>query len=292
MNENKNNINWYPGHMAKARRKINEHLKLVDVVYEVIDARMPLSSRIKDIDEIVKNKPRIIVMSKTDLCDLNETNKWINYFKTKGHELIELNLNANVNIDPLIRKTNEMAFHINEKRKAQGMKSRKIRVMVIGIPNVGKSSLINRLSGKKTTRVGNKPGITTSLDWIRINNDLELMDTPGILWPKLDDKTIAYNLASLTSIKEEILPLDEIAFYILKTLYIYYPKSLEERYNIKEIDFENIVSTYDAIGKKFGCLIKGGEIDYDKVISIIINDLKNGVIKNVTFDRFDNYESK
>ncbi len=286
------NINWYPGHMAKARRKINENLKLVDVVYEVIDARMPLSSRIKDIDDIVKNKPRIIVMTKYDLCDSVETNKWIKYYNGFGYEIVYLNLNDNVNIEPLIVKTNKIAERINKKRISQGLKPRKIRVMVLGIPNVGKSTLINRLSGKKATRVGNKPGVTTSLDWIRINKDLELMDTPGILWPKLDNQIVAYNLASLTSIKEEILPLDEVAFYILKNLYTYYPQSLKERYDLEEIDFDNIITTYDKIGEKFGCLIKGGEIDYDKVISIIINDLKNGIIKNITFDRFENYENK
>lgn len=281
------NINWYPGHMAKTRRQMSEYMKLVDIVYEVIDARMPYSSRIKDINNIIGSKPRIIIMTKMDLCDVKETNKWIKYYEKLGHKVIGLDLEKTTNLNSLISLTTEVVKPLNEKRERLGLNARKIRVMIIGIPNVGKSTLINRLVGRKATKIGNKPGVTKSLDWIRISNDLELLDTPGILWPKLDDKKVAFNLASLTAIKEEVLPLDEVAVYILKVLNKYYKNILEERYGVSDIDFEDIVPTFDLIGKKRGCLIKGGEIDYDKVINIIINDLKNGIIKNVTFDRYE-----
>lgn len=285
--ENKTNINWYPGHMAKTRRQMSEYISLVDIVYEVVDARMPMSSRIKDINTIVGSKPRVIIMTKMDLCDINETNKWIKHYEKQGYKVMGLNLVRNINLKPLISLTNKINQPLNEKRIKQGLKLRKTRVMIIGIPNVGKSTLINRLVGRKATKIGNKPGVTTSLDWIRINNDLELLDTPGILWPKLDNKSVALNLASLTAIKEEVLPLDDVAIYILKMLNKYYPEILKERYSIDEIDFDDIIPTLDAIGKKRGCLVKGGEVDYDKVFAIIINDLKNGIIKNITFDRYE-----
>ncbi len=280
-------INWYPGHMAKTRRQMSEYISLVDIVYEVVDARMPMSSRIKDINTIVGSKPRVIIMTKMDLCDINETNKWIKHYEKQGYKVMGLNLVRNINLKPLISLTNKINQPLNEKRIKQGLKLRKTRVMIIGIPNVGKSTLINRLVGRKATKIGNKPGVTTSLDWIRINNDLELLDTPGILWPKLDNKSVALNLASLTAIKEEVLPLDDVAIYILKMLNKYYPEILKERYSIDEIDFDDIIPTLDAIGKKRGCLVKGGEVDYDKVFAIIINDLKNGIIKNITFDRYE-----
>ncbi len=281
------NINWYPGHMVKTRRQMKEYMKLVDVVYEIVDARMPFSSRIKDIDEIVGSKPRIIVMTKIDLCDINETDKWVKYYEKQGHKVILLDLSKNTSLKNLIDLTYEIAKPLIDKRKQKGLKLRKIRTMIIGIPNVGKSTLINRLVGRKATKIGNRPGITTSIDWIRINDNLELLDTPGILWPRLDNRVVALNLASLTAIKEEVLPYDEVALHILKMLSKYYPEKLEERYGVFNIDFEDIVPTLDLIGKKRGCLIKGGEIDYDKVVNIIINDVKNGAIKNITFDRFE-----
>ena len=281
-------INWYPGHMAKAKRLISENIGLIDIVYEVVDARMPVSSKITDIDEYTKNKPKILIMNKADLCDLEETKKWQKYYEKKGYKVLLTALEGNVNLKPLLELTNELLKPLDEKRNLQGLKKRKNRALIIGAPNVGKSTLINRLSGKKVTQIGNKPGVTKGLNWIRINDRIELLDTPGILWPKLEQKN-ALNLATFSAIREEILPKFEIASYILETLEKYYRNILKERYDIENLD-EDIVETMEKIGKKRGCLIKGGEIDYDKVMDLIIGDVKNGYIKGITFDRVDEYE--
>ena len=280
------NINWYPGHMAKTKRLVKEQLDLIDIVYEVIDARMPYSSKIKDIDEVIKNKPRILIMTKYDLCDKKETDKWIKYYQEQGYNVLPIDLENKPNLKPLFNLTNEVMEEKNKKREQKGLLKRRTRVLIIGIPNVGKSTLLNRLVGKKAVDVGNKPGVTKQLNWIRINDQLELLDTPGILWPKLDNQKVALNLASLTAIKEEILPLFDVCEYILNILNKYYKEKLKERYGIEDIN-EDIIDTFDIIGKKRGCLIKGGQVDYDKVINVIINDIKNGYIKNITFDRID-----
>lgn len=287
MNENKTNINWYPGHMAKTKRLISENLNLIDVVYEVIDARMPYSSKIKDIDNYIKDKKKILVMTKIDLCDMQETNKWIKYYESLGYTVIGLNLEKNANLNNLIVLTNKLMEEENKNRLKKGMSKRKTRVLVVGIPNVGKSTLINRLVGKKVANVGNKPGVTKHLSWIRVNNDIELMDTPGILWPKLDEEKVALNLASLTAIKEEILPIDKVVIYILNTLDKYYNDILKTRYGIERVDNDDIESTLYSIGKKRGCLVKGGVVDYDKVYTVVMNDMKNGFISGITFDRFN-----
>lgn len=289
MNENKININWYPGHMAKTKRLISENISYIDVVYEVLDARIPYSSKIKDIDNYIKDKPRIIVMTKIDLCDMVETNKWIKYYEDLGYKVIGMNLEHKPDIKGLINLTESVMEEANSRREAKGMLKRKTRVLIVGIPNAGKSTLINRLVGKKATNVGNKPGVTKSLDWIRINEKLELLDTPGILWPKLDDEKVAFNLASLTAIKEEVLPIYAVVEYIINTLFTLYPQVLKERYGLEEVN-DDIIEVLDYIGKRRGCLIKGGEIDYDKVVSIIINEIKDGTIKNITFDRIEDYE--
>lgn len=285
---NKSVINWYPGHMAKTKKEINEKINLIDIIYEVIDSRMPISSRIADIDEIVKNKPRIIIFTKYDLCDEKETDKFVKYYEDLGHIVICCDLINNKNIiNKIIAETNIILKDMNEKRLAKGMKPRSARALVIGVPNVGKSTLINRLVGKKATVIGDKPGVTKALSWIRINKDLELLDSPGILWPKFDNQDNAYNLAALSSIKEEVIDKESLALYILKIMYRLYPERLKERYGIEQIDFSDIVPTLDIIATKRGALLKGGEKDYDKVYSLIIRDLKENLLGKITFDRFE-----
>lgn len=288
MNDNKGQnttINWYPGHMAKTKRLIKEKINLIDIVYEIVDARIPYSSKIKDIDTYIGSKPKLLIMTKADLCDQKETKKWVSYYQEKGYEVLILDLEHGNPVNSILKKTKEIMHEKLEYEKQKGMKERKIRALVVGIPNVGKSTLINRMVGKKVANTGNRPGVTKSLDWIRINQEVELLDTPGILWPKFEEETVAYNLASLTAIKEEILPLYDVVVYILNTLFKYYPEKLEERYKITEIDPEDMVATLDAIGKRRGCIIRGGEIDYDRVMSLIMNDIKNGTIREITFDR-------
>lgn len=282
---NKSVINWYPGHMAKTKRLINENIDAIDVVYEVVDARIPYSTRVRNLDVKVTNKPRILVFTKMDLCDKVETEKWIKYYESNGETVVCLDLEHNPNLKPLFSKTKELMKETNLKRTMKGMNEKRSRVLIIGVPNAGKSTLINRLVGKKAVNVGNKPGVTKNLNWIRINDDVELLDTPGILWPKLEEQTVAFNLACFTAIREEILPIYDVIEYFLRTLQKYYSDKLEGRYGIKEID-EDIINTLDIIGKKRGCLIKGGEIDYDKVIQVIMSDIRDGLIKNITFDRF------
>ena len=280
----KTSINWYPGHMAKTRREISEKLNLIDIVYEVIDARMPRSSKIVDIDDLIKNKPRLLIMTKYDLCDKNETNKFIKYYEELGYQVIPVDLMTGTNVSKIIDASEVVLKEENEKRKSKGLKPRNIRALILGIPNAGKSTLINRLVGKKSAGVGNKPGFTKSLSWIRIHKNIDLLDTPGILWPKIEDQEAAHILASFSSIKEEILNEDQIASFILRKLYELYPKSLEERYGISELD-EDLIDAYDMIASRRGVLTKGGVADYERVSRIILQDFKNGYFGPVTFDR-------
>ena len=280
----KTSINWYPGHMAKTRREISEKLNLIDIVYEVIDARMPRSSKIVDIDDLIKNKPRLLIMTKYDLCDKNETNKFIKYYEELGYQVIPVDLMTGTNVSKIIDASEVVLKEENEKRKSKGLKPRNIRALILGIPNAGKSTLINRLVGKKSAGVGNKPGFTKSLSWIRIHKNIDLLDTPGILWPKLEDQEAAHILASFSSIKEEILNEDQIAGFILRKLYELYPKALEERYGIVDLD-EDLIEAYDMIASRRGALTRGGVADYERVSRIILQDFKNGYFGPVTFDR-------
>lgn len=281
----KSNINWYPGHMAKTKREIKEKLPLIDVVYEVVDARMPISSKVIDIDDIIKNKPRILIMTKYDMCDKSQTDKIIKYYKEKGYSVVPVDLIKNTNVNLIIKETSKVSDIINIERKKKGLKPKQsVRALVIGAPNVGKSTLINRLVGKKKTVTGNKPGVTKQLSWIRVGSNIELLDTPGILWPKLENQEHAYNLAALSSVKEEVVDLQDLSIYILHKLNELYPNYLEKRYGITTVS-DDIIPTLEEIGNRRGAKISGGEIDYDKVYSIIIRDLKEGLIGPITLDR-------
>ena len=277
-------ISWYPGHMAKTKREIKEKIDLIDIVFEVVDARIPYSSKNKEIEEMTKGKPRVIVMTKIDLCDSGKTNKWIKYYEDKDYIVIPIDLINNPNTKIIFDKIKPLVDEINSKRKSKGLKERKARILIMGVPNVGKSTLINRLVGRKATNVGNRPGVTKNLEWIRINDKVELLDTPGILWPKLDDEEVAYNLASMTAIKEEVLDSEDIAIYIIKKLLSDYPDNIINRYSLTKT--EDIVDILDEIGKKIGAF-RNSETDYDRVYKRVIKDLQDGYLGKITFDNIN-----
>ena len=289
------NINWYPGHMAKTKKQILEDLKLIDVVIEILDARIPVSSRNPDIEEYTKNKMKIIVLNKYDLADENQNKKWIEYFKNNGIEAVLVNSNTGEGINKAINKIEEVYNNGKTQYVSKGRIGKAIRVMILGIPNVGKSSLINRISKKNVATVGNKPGVTRQKQWIRINQDIELLDTPGILWPKFESEKVALNLAYTGSIKDEVIEIEEISFNLLKVLLNKYLDKLLERYKLNkdeidkifELDIEEnekIYETMKLIGRKRGTLLSGGNIDVEKVSKIILDDFRSGKIGRITLE--------
>ncbi len=279
----KGRINYYPGHMAKTKRELKENIKLIDVIYELVDARLPKSSKIKDIDELIKDKKRILIMTKKDLCDLDITIKWQKYYESLGYKVLIMDLVNGNDYKKLISITKEMMEDIQIKRLEKGLKEKEIRVAVIGIPNVGKSTLINKLAGKKVTNVANKPGVTKQINWLKTNNGLLLLDTPGILWPKIEDNEEALNLAITGSIKMEVLNITDLGGYIVSYLKNYYPDILEEKYKIKVE--KDPMEIFKQIAKKMNAY-KDNEIDYEKVCEKLYNDIISGKIKGVTFDKW------
>ena len=271
-------INWYPGHMAKTKRLIKENINLIDIIYEVIDSRVPYSSKINDLEELISNKPKILIFTKYDLCDKNETDKFIDAYEKKGYCVIKYDLSREIDASKILDLSNEILREKLDNIRQKGINKTTIRALVVGVPNAGKSTLINKIVGRKTAITGNKPGVTKNLNWIRVGKNIELLDSPGILWPKLEQEKEAYNLASTTAIKEDILPKEEIAIYIIKFLHKYYT------------DISDFYEVYEVIGKRRGFIMRGGVIDDDRVTDLIINDIKQGRIKGITFDRIEDYE--
>lgn len=282
------NINWFPGHMAKARRLIEEKIKIIDIVIEIIDARIPYSSKNPLMDKLVRNKAKVILMSKVDLADPIITKKWIEEYQNQGYKVIASNLHEFKELSEIVKEVKETLKDKFERDAKKGLKERPIRALVVGIPNVGKSTFINKLAKRKSAKVGDKAGITKALQWIKVGKDFELLDSPGILWPKLDNQQVAINLALTGAIKEEILPKDELCIYAIKFMNQYYQKAFYERYQIDQLDSDDIndiVRVIDHIGKKRGFLMKNSEIDYEKVYDLIIREVRNNTITRVSFDR-------
>jgi ribosome biogenesis GTPase A len=277
-------IQWFPGHMAKARREVTEKLKLVDIIFELLDARIPLSSRNPMIDEIIQHKPRLVLLNKSDMADPKVTSQWISYFAEKGIRAIPINSHAGEGMQLIVSAAKELLQEKFDRMKAKGViKPRAIRAMIVGIPNVGKSTLINRLAKKNIAKTGNTPGVTKAQQWIKVGKELELLDTPGILWPKFEDQEVGLKLAVTGAIKDTILNLEQLAIYSLKVLEKRYPERLEERYKLTEIP-EDAVVLYEHIGKLRGCLAGGGVVDYDKVSELIVREIRSEKFGRVSLE--------
>ncbi|WP_146552136.1 ribosome biogenesis GTPase YlqF [Rummeliibacillus sp. SL167] len=281
-------IQWFPGHMAKARRQVTENLKLVDIIFELIDARLPMSSRNPMLDEIIHQKTKLLILNKADMADEVQTKKWLVYFEQQGHKAIAINSLDGKGLKQVTKAAQELLADKWARMKAKGLKTRAIRAMIVGIPNVGKSTLINRLAKKNIAKTGNTPGVTKSQQWIKVGKELELLDTPGILWPKFEDQEVGYKLALTGAIKDTITNMDDLAIYGLKFLSKHYPGRMEERYQISILS-DDIVETFDHIGKLRRVYISGGEIDYDQVAELIVRDIRGQQLGKLTFDFVENF---
>lgn len=281
----KTNINWYPGHMAKARREIEESIKLVDVVIEIVDARIPKSSRNPVLNEIISGKPRVIVLNKADLANRNETKKWIEHFKKYNQVAIEVNSNQGIGVKDVVNATYDFMSEMLKKKEEKGQVGASVKAMIVGIPNVGKSTFINKIAGKSTAATGNKPGVTKKNQWVRLNDKIQLLDTPGVLWPKFEDEITARHLAYIGTIKDTILDVEELALHLIEELLVCDKEKLFERYKISDdFEYEMPVEVMEEIGRKRGCLVRGGEIDYTKVANILLDEFRCGKIGNITLE--------
>lgn len=276
------NFQWYPGHMTKAKRMMQENIKLIDLIIELVDARVPLSSRNPDIDELGRNKARLILLNKSDLASERANEAWMKYFQEKGYYVAKINSKTGTGIKSLNSIIQETCKEKIERDRRKGIKNRPIRAMVVGIPNVGKSTFINALAGKACTKTGNKPGVTKGKQWIRLNKGVELLDTPGILWPKFEDQTVGLKLAMIGSIKDEILNVEELSLELLDILRSMYPGALEKRYDITE--GEDRLAMLEEIAANRKCLKKGSELDYAKAAGLILDDFRSGKIGRITLE--------
>lgn len=290
------NINWFPGHMAKTRKQITDDLKLIDVVIEILDARIPISSQNPEMKQITQNKKKIIVLNKCDLSDENDNKKWMEYFIKQGYKVVLVDSNTGKGINEVIKQIQVVMVDELKRLAEKGRIGRKTRVMVVGIPNVGKSSFINRIAKKNSAEVGNKPGVTKQKQWIRINDEIELMDTPGVLWPKFESEEVALNLAFTGTIKDDILEITEVTYSLIKFLLENYRNNLIERYSLNEQvineilsqdqeENQNIYEIMQLIGKKRGAIISGGNIDDEKTSKIILDDFRSGKLGKISLEK-------
>ncbi|CAI6031022.1 Ribosome biogenesis GTPase A [Paenibacillus sp. JJ-100] len=274
-------IQWFPGHMTRARRQIQDKLKLIDVVIELLDARLPVSSRNPMIDEILMDKPRMILLNKADLADAKVTQEWIEYFKKEGITAFPVDASTGTNVKDIPAQAKLILKEKIDRQLAKGINPRAVRGLIVGIPNVGKSTLINRLAGKSIAATGDRPGVTKGQQWIKVGKEMELLDTPGILWPKFEDQNVGYRLAVTGAIKEEILNAEDIAFFGISYLMRFYWDALEERYGLQEFsrdadDSDNVIAIMEQIGRIRGCVISGGRIDLEKASRAFLRELRAG----------------
>ncbi|UOQ85557.1 ribosome biogenesis GTPase YlqF [Gracilibacillus salinarum] len=277
-------IQWFPGHMAKAKREVQEKLKLVDFVIELVDARAPLSSQNPLLHEVLNQKPKMIVLMKKDLADTAITAKWIDYFRAQDHVAIAVDVNERKDIQHVVQTAKDMASDKMERLRKKGVRPRPARAMIVGIPNVGKSTLINRLVNKKIAKTGDKPGVTKSQQWIKVKKEFELLDTPGILWPKFEEEIIGYRLAAVGTIKDQLLPIEDVAAFVMNYLKQNYPAVLQERFRL-EPDQEDMSEIFEHIGRQRGCLESGGRVNFEKTADIILQDLRSARFGPITLEQ-------
>ncbi len=276
-------INWYPGHMKKTKEMVQNNLKLVDVVIELLDARIPLSSKNPEIDKLAHNKPRVVVLNKSDLSDRAKLNKWISYYQSKGIKAIPVDTLKGSGVNKIVEECKNVTKEKMDALKEKGRKERAIRVMIVGVPNVGKSSLINKLTGRKSTQTGDRPGVTKGKQWVRLKGNLELLDTPGILWPKFEDQDVALNLAFCRAIKDEILDVETLALRLIGKLMEIEPEKLKARYKLEELGDRDI-ETMDMIGRKRGFIMGNKELDYTRIATTVLNEFRDGKIGKITLE--------
>ena len=277
------NINWYPGHMKKTKEMVQNNLKLVDVVIELLDARIPLSSKNPEIDKLAHNKPRVVVLNKSDLSDRAKLNKWISYYQSKGIKAIPVDTLKGSGVNKIVEECKNVTKEKMDALKEKGRKERAIRVMIVGVPNVGKSSLINKLTGRKSTQTGDRPGVTKGKQWVRLKGNLELLDTPGILWPKFEDQKIALNLAFTRAIKDEILDIDTLGLKFIEKMSEIEPEKLKARYKLDSLG-EEPLETMEMIGRKRGFILGRNELDYTRIAKTVLNEFREGKLGQITLE--------
>ncbi|EOR27405.1 GTPase YlqF [Clostridium sartagoforme AAU1] len=276
-------INWFPGHMKKTQREIKENLKLVDAIIEIRDARIPRSSANPDIDKLCEGKPRVILLNKSDLSEAKVTKMWMNYLSSENVRVIEVNCLNGKGLNQIKPTLDLLLKEKHDRLKAKGLVKIQMRVMVVGIPNVGKSTFINKMAKNNIAKTGDRPGVTKSKQWIKTKMDIEMLDTPGVLWPKFEDEKTALNLAFTGAIKDEIMDVEELAYNLVKRLQVFYGNKLKDRYKIDEIN-EDPLETLNSIARRRGCLIKGGEIDYNRIAVILLDEFRGGKIGNISLE--------